>query len=107
MDQRGASGTLREKALMQRRRRKIDFEIMLLRSGLTAIELSTQSGVPIRTIHDIRSRHHRGAPGLGTVAPVAEALGVSLPALLRALEIPAPFRRALIRESKAPVHNTA
>jgi hypothetical protein len=92
---------------MTRQRQKIEFEVLLVRSGLTATELSVKSGVPIRTIHDLRTREHRAAPSLRTVSPVAEALGVRLAALLRALEIPAQFRKALIRESRASVHNTA
>lgn len=89
------------------RKRKIEFEVLLVRSGLTATELAARSGVPIRTIHDIRTRSHRAAPALKTVAPVAETMGVRLATLLRALEIPPPIRKALLRESGAPARNTA
>lgn len=81
---------------------KIDFEVMLVRSGMTAAELAERSGVPVRTIHDVRNRTYRRAPAGETVRRLAATLGVTERSLLRAIHAPRNGqKRAQARTSQA------
>ena len=78
--------------------RKIEFEVIMAKTGMTAAELSTESGIPIRTIHDLRTREFSQAPTPRTVHSMAEALRVSCAKLLRAIGVPVEARRAFLRD---------
>lgn len=88
-----------------RRPRKVAFEVLLAKTGMTVAELSAASGVPVRTIHEVRAREYSQAPTSRTVHGLAEAMGVSCASLLRAIGVPADARRAFLRDSRKPVRN--
>lgn len=88
-----------------RRPRKIAFEVLLARTGMTVAELSDASGVPVRTIHEVRTRDFARAPAPKTVHGLAEVLGVSCAHLLRAVGVPADARKAFLRDSEASPRN--
>lgn len=71
-----------------RRRRKFEFELLLLRAGLSATGLATRSRVSVRTIHAMRTRSRRRTPWNRTVSRVARALRVSRRCLLDAIGAP-------------------
>lgn len=64
---------------------KLALEMMFTKSGKTLLEISTESGVDLKSLYYLRSRKYKRGPKIKTLEALAPVLGVEVERLREAI----------------------